>query len=378
MLARVLTIEESNFGSTLELAATATDTSITVTDVGDFFDSGRLSIDGDIIDYSAIDPDANIITTSALPNSYAEGAFVSVYPLTLGRVAWLSSSDDFDEEGMLARVPHALWDRLPLGIRDLDERQGEAVTAEQQGNHLVITDVRSREPVVDGSYIDGTTLDLSDATLTDGIPPASSPTPVVTGGPGFLVARWTAVSNRDPLTYEVHISASTGFTPGPSTLYSDTGSTSIIIKELADGTPLSYSTTYYVKLVAKDADGSASASAQDSGVLVGIGTGDLSPDGSPPASSPTPAVSGGPGYLFAKWSPLTNADLVEYEVHLSTNPTFTPGPSTLYKTVTGSSVFIAGDEPFIEGGPALQSTAEVTDGGSASSTPTSTQDGGGA
>ncbi|HWT40086.1 MAG TPA: fibronectin type III domain-containing protein, partial [Dongiaceae bacterium] len=88
--------------------------------------------------------------------------------------------------------------------------------------------------------------------LSDGSAPASSPTPTVASGIGYLFASWTAVANNDPVTYEVHISTTTGFTPSGATKVAETASTVISLEKDAAGTALTYGTTYYVKLIAKD------------------------------------------------------------------------------------------------------------------------------
>lgn len=84
---------------------------------------------------------------------------------------------------------------------------------------------------VDGQaelYFDGsaTNADNADAiggvaaedVVLDGVPPASSPTPVVKGGIGSLFVSWDAITNHDPVSYEVHVSKTSGFTPSGTTL----------------------------------------------------------------------------------------------------------------------------------------------------------------
>lgn len=107
-----------------------------------------------------------------------------------------------------------------------------------------------------------TTPDYAPA-KSDGAAPASSPTPSVIQGIGYLTALWTRITNNDLVTYDVHMSTTTGFTPSASTLVTSTTATSTIIKTLPPSqTPLAYATNYYVKIVARDADGSAAASGQ--------------------------------------------------------------------------------------------------------------------
>lgn len=101
--------------------------------------------------------------------------------------------------------------------------------------------------------------------LSDGNPPASSPTPTVTSGIGYLFVSWSPLVNNDPVTYEVHVSTSSGFTPSAGTKALETASTGIVLKKDGSGATLTNGTTYYVKLIAKDRDGSAAAGSQGSG-----------------------------------------------------------------------------------------------------------------
>lgn len=111
--------------------------------------------------------------------------------------------------------------------------------------------------------------------LSDGTPPSSSPTPTVSAGIGYLFASWAAVTNADTVTYEVHISTTTGFTPSGGTKVAETNSTTIVLENTAGGTPLAYGTTYFVKLIAKDRDGAAAAGSQGSGSPAKAQVGDL-------------------------------------------------------------------------------------------------------
>src|SRR5690606_12175906 len=73
--------------------------------------------------------------------------------------------------------------------------------------------------------------------------------------------RWTPVTNADPVTYEIHLGTTTGFTPGAGTLVGQTTANFTTITKLPDGTTdLAYDTDYYIKVVAKDVDGAAAAS----------------------------------------------------------------------------------------------------------------------
>lgn len=111
----------------------------------------------------------------------------------------------------------------------------------------------------------------NDVQYSDGAAPASSPTPTIVGVIGGLYVYWTAVANNDPVTYEVHLSASSGFTPSGTTKCFEQDGTSGIITRLPNGgAALTPGTTYYVKLIAKDRDGSAAAGTQGSGSFTTI------------------------------------------------------------------------------------------------------------
>ena len=111
--------------------------------------------------------------------------------------------------------------------------------------------------------------------LPDGLPPASSPDPTVYGGIGFLLVKWDGVVNHDPVTYEVHVSDTTGFTPDADTLAAETPATSKTLTTLPDGTDLIQGTVYFVKIVAKDVDGSAAPSAEDSSACALVDSDDI-------------------------------------------------------------------------------------------------------
>lgn len=136
---------------------------------------------------------------------------------------------------------------------------------------LSATYAESTDTTIDGVW-DPTEVP---ANPSDGNAPASSPAPELIAGLGVLHARWDAVSNADIVTYEVHVSTTTGFTPGPTTLYGETGGTALTIKALADGSALEYGTDYFVKTVAKDADGAAAASSQAVRQTAQVNTADI-------------------------------------------------------------------------------------------------------
>lgn len=110
-------------------------------------------------------------------------------------------------------------------------------------------------------------------------------------------------------------------------------------------TGLDHLTTYYFRAKTKSATGvySSSWSSTASGTTVYIPGSDIT-DGAAPASSPSLAASGsvvgGPNYFRVKWSAVSNADTVYYDVHMGTTSGFTPSGSTLCTTTPGLSTFI--------------------------------------
>lgn len=119
---------------------------------------------------------------------------------------------------------------------------------------------------------------------SDGQAPAAATAPTVVAGPaGSLYVTWAPVTTNalgaaqlDTVTYEVHLSSTTGFTPSGTTKATEVSGTSALI-DLLPGTtnPLVYGTTYYVKIIAKDRDGAAAASGQSSGVPSKVASSDV-------------------------------------------------------------------------------------------------------
>lgn len=193
--------------------------------------------------------------------------------------------------------------------------------------------------------LSGTVPGLSDL-LTDGFAPEDSPQPELTPGIGFLMAEWTAQPNGDLVTYEVHASTLSGFTPVNNTLLGETTGTHYAINHLADGSKLPSDSETFVRLVAKDGDGKAGPGAQGFGRPSKFGDVKFSDlgDGFVPSASPSSVrVTSGLGYLFVTWSGVANDDFTEYEVHLSKVDNFLPTRSTLV-TVTPGLFFFAREE----------------------------------
>ncbi len=109
---------------------------------------------------------------------------------------------------------------------------------------------------------------------SDGVVPKTSP--ACSAGASFqgINVQWAAISNPDPVTYEVHISESSGFTPTSGTKVGETDGSYFFIKT-QPGTTVALknaNTTgfsgYYVKIWARDADGYASDAGTQSSLVI--------------------------------------------------------------------------------------------------------------
>lgn len=135
------------------------------------------------------------------------------------------------------------------------------------------------------STLSKTTGNYPTVNPTDGVVPAVPGTPSATGGLSYLYVTWPPVTTNalgaastDIVTYEVHLSTTTGFTPSGSTKVTEVSGTSSIIDNLPGTmTPLSYGTDYYIKIIAKDGDGTQTTpSAQAGPVQISkVATGDV-------------------------------------------------------------------------------------------------------
>jgi hypothetical protein len=90
------------------------------------------------------------------------------------------------------------------------------------------------------------------------------------GLPTSILLRWTGIANADAVMYEVYASTVAGFTADSATLVGEIDGTQFAVRQLTDGTPLQQDQIYYFATKAKDVDGSASKSAEGSGMLAKI------------------------------------------------------------------------------------------------------------
>ncbi len=127
------------------------------------------------------------------------------------------------------------------------------------------------------------TTSIGTPSTSDGYPPQSSPVANVTSGLSYLYVTWNPITLNsnggpqvDPVTYEVHLSTTNPFTPSVATKVTEVNGTFAVVDILpGTQTPLSYGTTYYIRLVAKDRDGSALPGTTGSGTLSRVASSDI-------------------------------------------------------------------------------------------------------
>lgn len=92
------------------------------------------------------------------------------------------------------------------------------------------------------------------------VPPAPAKPGLAPLGVMALQASWAAVTNADPVTYDVYVGTTDTPASDAGNLVASTASTFASIDKLADGTELDAETDYFTQVIARDADGSSAAS----------------------------------------------------------------------------------------------------------------------
>ena len=259
-------------GSELEVDAAAGSPTVTVTQTADFdSDGGTLDVGGEQVGYDTVDEDTGIIVLSdPLSAAATAGDWVHIISGGVQAIDYLAFVSLGVGDELEVSIPFEQRDMWPEGEYD------NPVLVELSNDLRSITAVPGRTPVRDGSFIDPTTLPPVTIS-TDGLPPGQSPPATLIGGIGALFVRWPPIINHDPVTYEVHLSATAGFTPDETTLVTETPGTSATVRTTADGSPLTYldadgltATVYHAAIVARDADGAATPGAEGAASLMQV------------------------------------------------------------------------------------------------------------
>jgi microcystin-dependent protein len=268
-------------GSELTADATIGALLLTIDNSVDFDeDGGSFDLNGIQYDYSSVDHDTGTLTLeTSLTVAAVAGDRVNVWSggqVAIEYTAFVSLGDGDEVE---VPIPYSDRDLWPEG----EYTDPVLVTLSDDLESLI--GVPGRTPIRDGSFIDPSTLPPPEPPEpeppTDGLVPSSSPVPLVVGGIGAFFVRWAAVPNADPLTYALHVSPTSGFTPDATTLAVSTTGNSHTIRKLPVpvGTPASaefkYDTPYYFRIIARDDDGEGPVGAEGSDVMVKITSPDI-------------------------------------------------------------------------------------------------------
>lgn len=159
-------------GSYLAADAALAATSLVLESVLDFStDGGQLTLNGVTYTYTAADYDTGTLTlSSGLTGAALTVDRVDVSPLSTEKLALVTTAGPGD--AVSARIPHALVDRVPEGIREPGDE--ESVQYSLDNGEFVITDVVGRQPVIGIEYIDPALTGKFPITATDIAPGAIS------------------------------------------------------------------------------------------------------------------------------------------------------------------------------------------------------------
>lgn len=233
---------------------TVGETEIRLYDATDFDEvGGKVKVGADVYTYTSKSDDLDTLyldVTTPLVTAIAEGDKVYLEPYGEEKVAQVTL--ELGEDAILAIVPHNIQDRLRDGIRDTDAQ--ETVYCEKIEGVWYIREVSSELPSIDGWYIDPNTLPDPE-TPTD--PPASSPDPIVTGGPDFFVIRSAnQASSWAQANIEYHVTID-GSVPTAGDAATKLGETKgvLVAKKLPDGSDFSVGVDYHFRAIAKNVVG---------------------------------------------------------------------------------------------------------------------------
>lgn len=168
--------------------------------------TGTVQVNGEVHAYTSVDPTNSTITlASGLVAAASLNDSVYVYPLAPVKYAYVTLTGG-EGDSLSVRVPHYLTAYMSLVDGPREPGQGESVTVDDVAGELVLIDVLGIPPVLDGSFLDPSTLPMPAPTA------APVDAPILTLSPfavGSVVATWTEVD--DAQWYNIYASTTTGF-----------------------------------------------------------------------------------------------------------------------------------------------------------------------
>lgn len=197
---QVQAVREEYAGSQVTTDATTADAILFVGSTVDFVETGGdvllILEDGttQAVTYTGVDDDAGTVILGALlPVSVPANSEVRLDPPTVER--WAQVVIDEDGEGVAARVPHSLFDKLREGIRTTEETM-ESVSLDLVADEWVIVDILGDQPSTDPAY---TPIPLMVAALL-------SPVTIPTALTYSTVTGWTVLADygtpEDRISYD--------------------------------------------------------------------------------------------------------------------------------------------------------------------------------
>lgn len=150
-----LTVDESAGTSNLDVESTV-----------DFGEAGKLEIGGEIHPYVFNASNDQLLTiVGTLANAHSAGTPVRPYPAATEREVRVLAEGQ--QDSVEAIVPHALYDKLPLGVRTPGEDDERVQCSTNSGGEFQVDNVVGTPPLADPEFIDvGRVIELTDATAT--------------------------------------------------------------------------------------------------------------------------------------------------------------------------------------------------------------------
>lgn len=162
--------------------------------------------------------------------------------------------DGFGEPTIEALIPTGEHDYYPIGLRLAES----LVAVESDGGYGYVTAGRPLEqPLMDPAGLDPDP-EVPAPWDPDGVPPAYSPIPRLIPALGAIVVTFQQVPNADPVDYDLYLSDDPSCPVDSANLAATTPGSTAFLRELpSTGAPLEIEVEYYLRTVARDADGSA-------------------------------------------------------------------------------------------------------------------------
>lgn len=277
-------------GDTLDAAASAGTTLLSVFDAGDFSEDADtltryLLVGGEATprQYVDVDKDADTVTLAATVggSGLEAGLPVVLWDPTVGGVGaqaveYVATVTLDDGSGSPdAVIPHDL-----IPTTGVDGLIGATVSIDQEDDDddWYVAHVLGREPTLRADFI---VPGSEGKWVSDGEPPATASTLELHGGIGAIAARWSEVPNQDPVTYRLHMAAGADpATDGTMEVAAGVGVTAALVRNLADGTPVvaDGTVTYHLVVSVEDADGRGPDSAVQTQVPAQVTGPDIAAD----------------------------------------------------------------------------------------------------